>query len=118
MKKVWAWIKGLFSKQDVMDLLDLAKQLAIPIVETLTQKDLDGDGVIAARAEIIATADAFGLNHLKKIVLQITDPSEMKRLLAIAQTAVAIAGKFGGDKVPAYKILELVVSAAYNFVTE
>ena len=118
MSKIWNWLKGLFSKQDVVDLLDLGKKLAVPIVEALTQKDLDGDGVVAARAEVLAVAEQFGLSHLKKIAVMIADGQEMKRLLAIAQTAMAIANSLGADKVPQYRILELVVSAAFNFINE
>lgn len=95
--------------------------LAVSISESLVHLDLNQDGRVAARAELLAAAEELGLGRLKRLVdasiFEDLDLSEIKRWLAIARTARLIAANMGMDKVPGFAIISLLIESAYALVS-
>lgn len=123
------WIKRLFtnlwrrvSGRDASGntIFDDMLTLAISISESLVNLDLNQDGRVAAKEELLAAAEELGLGRLKRLVdasiFEDLDLSEIKRWLAIARTARLIAANMGMDKVPGFAVISLLIESAYNLV--
>lgn len=102
-------------------ILDSLFQLALKAVEPLVGVDLDADGKVSAYNEVVATAERLGLKHLKSltgsVVFDELDTGELLRWLAIARTAGMIAAALGVSNVPLFRVVELIVSQAFTFIT-
>lgn len=123
------WIKRLFtnlwrriSGRDASGntIFDDMLTLAVSISESLVHLDLNQDGRVAAKQELLAAAEELGLGRLKRLVdasiFEDLDLSEIKRWLAIARTARLIAANMGMDKVPGFAVISLLIESAYNLV--
>lgn len=123
------WIKRLFtnlwrriSGRDASGntIFDDMLTLAVSISESLVHLDLNQDGRVAAKEELLAAAEELGLGRLKRLVdasiFEDLDLSEIKRWLAIARTARLIAANMGMDKVPGFAVISLLIESAYNLV--
>lgn len=123
------WIKRLFtnlwrrvSGRDASGntIFDDMLTLAVSISESLVNLDLNQDGRVAAKEELLAAAEELGLGRLKRLVdasiFEDLDLSEIKRWLAIARTARLIAANMGMDKVPGFAVISLLIESAYNLV--
>lgn len=123
------WIKRLFvnlwrrvSGKDASGntIFDDMLTLAVSISESLVKLDLNQDGRVAAKKELLAAAEELGLGRLRRLVdasiFEELDLSEIKRWLAIARTARLIAANMGMDKVPGFGVISLLIESAYNLV--
>ena len=119
LKNIWKRIIG--DDENGKNIFEELIELAIPTIEALLRADLNGDNKIAARAEILEAAEQLGLKRLMRVldptVFEGLDISDLKRYLAIARTAKSIAASLGADSVPMFRVLSLIVEAAYNLVT-
>lgn len=124
------WIKRLFtnlwrrvSGRDASGntIFDDMLTLAVSISESLVHLDLNQDGRVAAKQELLAAAEELGLGRLKRLVdasiFEDLDLGEIKRWLAIARTARLIAANMGMDKVPGFAIISLLIESAYALVS-
>lgn len=124
--KIKSFFRSLFSRAKEVaidnDFLDACAELAKAVIERQLNIDLNGDGRIAAREEILASAQSLGLGRLRKIVngwdwINV-DAGEIARVLAIARVGMAIAAHFG-VKVPLrYSMLESIVGGVFFALTE
>jgi len=124
--KIKSFFRSLFSRAKEVaidnDFLDACAELAKSVIERQLNIDLNGDGRIAAREEILASAQSLGLGRLRKIVdgwdwINV-DAGEIARVLAIARVGMAIAAHFG-VKVPLrYSMLESIVGGVFFALTE
>lgn len=117
-KNIWSKLTG--KGPDGTTILDSLFAIAQRCVEPLVGKDLDGDGRIAAWQEVVQAAEKYGLKHLQSLtgstVFANLDTKELLRWLAIARTAASIAAVAGAGSVPQFRVIEMLVSQAYNFV--
>ena len=127
---MWSKIKSFFgrlfsrAKDVVIDnrFLDECAELAKAIIEKQLNIDLNGDGRIAAREEILHSAEVLGMGRIRKIVdgwnFDMVDAGEIARLLAIVRVGMAVAAHFG-IKVPLrYSMLESIVGGVFFAVTD
>lgn len=118
-KTLWSKLHG--TATDASTLMDSLLQLAIKVVEPLVGLDLDHDGRIAAKDEILATAAQLGLDRLHRLVSAMIfdnlDSAELLRWLAIARYAKTIATILGVDKLPKFRVLSQQVENALAWVT-
>jgi hypothetical protein len=123
---VWNWIKTLVKKTwskliGSTDFLKEVEKAAFAAVESTINYDLNGDGIIVAKAELDEFAAKFGLKWTRKFAnlsLEDFDEGEIRNWLARARTIVGIVEKYGPDKadIPA-RIINLAIEAALSFLT-
>jgi hypothetical protein len=124
--KIKSFFRSLFSRAKAVaidnDFLDACAELAKSVIERQLNIDLNGDGRIAAREEILASAQSLGLGRLRKIVdgwdwINV-DAGEIARVLAIARVGMAIAAHFGVKVPMRYSMLESIVGGVFFALTE
>jgi hypothetical protein len=102
---IWGGIRKIVSSEDAAKKL---KNIAIPIVESITHIDWNKDGKISAANEIWAAVEATGKDWGKSFLelgkedtikaISTTMPKEdLKRWLATARMAQSIASQYGLD---------------------
>lgn len=119
MRNIWNRITG--ENAEGRNILEQLTDLAIPTVEALIHVDLNGDGRVAARTEILAAAQELGIGRLMRIldptVFDGLDLEDLKKYLAIARTAKIIAASLGADSVPMFRVISQIVETAYLLAT-
>lgn len=111
-------VSARLSSDEKRGLLEGLQDLAVDVVEYTGRFDLDGDGHVAAAAELRETAARLAKPWATRLasmsvteIIAAYDAKEILRWLAIARLASAFLARFGGA-VPSLKILSFVVEAA------
>lgn len=123
-KWFWNQLVGTWKTEEA-NTLSKIKELAMPIIETVSKVDVDGDGKVSNIKEVLDIAEKYGAVWGKKLLangradaekrLESYFGHDLQKYIAMAKLTVSIANTLGIDKLlPKSRMFGGLIEVALN----